>query len=322
METEKSITIENLVRPYSEEGFKEQLLYCGVPETSIEEIRSSYTGDDPTDNLLSRLYADIERSETRIIDGERHLQFTGAFVTDGYSVLLERHPDFGKKGYGMGGLFAYDGITPAENMLKEIEEETPLIPNETKLRLVSETTESSISPRLPNVMTHRNGYFFIYKADILKNMPKLYEGSDGDPHELYVTKIPKIKTDETIAKGWKKDVIKHILDNPNFLEFLPEICDSDKLSSDRKYVNLAKEAINQINYFGRTNDPTKHIPIWENGIEASLEITSLRRSQRRKCRGTRQRVYQIINHGSITDDQAVCELEGIIDEFKISKEQD
>jgi len=224
METEKSITLENLVTPYSEEGFREQLLSCGIPEASIEEIRSTYTGDDPTDNLLSRLYGDIERSETRIIDGERHLQFTGAFVTDGKSVLLERHPDFGRKGYGLGGLFAYSGITPEDNMLKEIGEETPISPDISRLKLVSETSESSISPRLPDVMSHRNGYFFIYKVESLENMPEIHQGSDGDPHELYIARIEDIADDSNIAKGWKGDVTKFgLLDKSYVNELLADI---------------------------------------------------------------------------------------------------
>ena len=299
METEKSITLENLVAPYSEEGFSEQLLSCGIPEASIEEIRSTYTGDDPTDNLLSRLYADIERSETRIIDGERHLQFTGAFVTDGKSVLLERHPDFGKKGYGMGGLFAYSGITPEENMLKEIDEETPIAPVNSRLRLLSETAESSISPRLPDVMSHRTGHFFIYFAGVngLDDMPEIYQGSDGDPHELYVVKIEDIADDPNIAKGWKGDAIKHILDNPKF---------------------LSEQAIRQIAYFSQNNHPCRGL----GEPEASIERRAEWADQSYTIGKARAQVHQIINSDSISDDDAVTELKSIIDKFMIPRDYD
>jgi|LWDU01.1.fsa_nt_gi hypothetical protein len=205
----KSITIENLIRPYSEKGFKEQMLSCGISKDSIEEILSMHTEGKPEETFLYKLWADIDRLETQIKDGERHLQFTGVYLTDGERVLLERHPEMGKKGkgFGMGGLLAY-GMDPTENILKEIREETPLTPDQSRLRLINETTDSSASPRLPEVMTHRTGFFFIYRADNLEDMPKMYQGSDGDPHELYVARIEDIAEDLNIAKGWKGDATK------------------------------------------------------------------------------------------------------------------
>ena len=161
MVNDRSITVENLVRPYSEEGFTEQLLYCGIPQDSIDEILTIHPEGKPEENFLLKLYNDIDRLETQIRNGERHLQFTGVYLTDGERVLLERHPEMGKKGkgFGMGGLLAY-GMDPTGNILKEIGEETPLTPDQSRLKLLDETTDSSISPRLPDVMTHRTGSSF------------------------------------------------------------------------------------------------------------------------------------------------------------------
>jgi hypothetical protein len=55
-------------------------------------------------------------------------------------------------------------------------------------------------------------------------MPEIHQGSDGDPHELYIARIEDIADDSNIAKGWKGDVTKFgLLDKSYVNELLADI---------------------------------------------------------------------------------------------------
>jgi 8-oxo-dGTP pyrophosphatase MutT (NUDIX family) len=204
METEKKLTYENLIVPYERDTFSRQLIDVGIPKDSIESILET-EANKPKSKLHLWLHDDIRKDETELRNGERFLQFSGIYITDGKNVLLESDPLIDWKGYGMGGLLSVAN-DPAENALNEISEETPLEISRDRLYLLGETQNSSTSAKLPDVMTHRDGYMFLYHVDSLEGIPKSYLGSDGQKHDLMVIPIEDVLDHEDVDGNFKRSV--------------------------------------------------------------------------------------------------------------------
>jgi hypothetical protein len=204
METEKRLTYENLIVPYERDTFSEQLREVGIPEDSIERMLE-IEEEDPAKEYHMWLYDDIRKDETELKDGERFLQFSGIYITDGERVLLEKDPLIPWKGYGMGGLLSVAN-DPAENALNEISEETPLEVSEDRLYLLGETHNKSESPKVPGVMSHRDGYMFLYVVDSLDGIPETHYGSDGQKHDLMVMPIEDVLDHEAVDGNFKRSV--------------------------------------------------------------------------------------------------------------------
>ena len=204
MKIEKKLTYENLIVPYERDTFSRQLLDTGISEDSIESILE-IEANDPEAQLHMWLHDDIQKDETELRNGERFLQFSGIYITDGKNVLLESDPLIGWKGFGMGGLLSVAN-DPAENALNEISEETPLEISRDRLYLLGETQNSSISPKLPGVMSHREGYMFLYHVDSLEGIPETHYGSDGQKHDLMVIPIEDVLDHEDVDGNFKRSV--------------------------------------------------------------------------------------------------------------------
>ena len=204
METEKKLTHENLIVPYERDTFSRQLIDVGIPKDSIESILET-EANKPKSKLHLWLHDDIRNDETELRNGERFLQFSGIYITDGKNVLLESDPLIDWKGYGMGGLLSVAN-DPAENALNEISEETPLEISRDRLYLLGETQNSSTSAKLPDVMTHREGYMFLYVVDSLEGIPETHYGSDGQKHDLMVIPIEDVLDHEGVDGNFKKSV--------------------------------------------------------------------------------------------------------------------
>jgi len=209
METEKKLTYENLIVPYERDTFSIQLIDVGIPKDSIESILE-IEAEDPDAKYHMWLHDDIQKAETELIDGERFAQVSGIYITDGKQVLLEKDPLFPKKGYSMGGLLSLKN-DPAENALNEISEETPLDISMDRLYLLGEHQTHSESDKLPEVMTHREIYQFLYFVDSLEGIPESYLGSDGQKHDLIVIPIEDVLEHEKVDWHFKEGVRKYDL---------------------------------------------------------------------------------------------------------------
>jgi len=202
--TEKQLTYENLIVPYERDTFSGQLIDVGIPKDSIESILE-IEANEPESQLHMWLHDDIRKDETEFRNGERFIQFSGIYITDGKNVLLESDPLIEWKGYGMGGLLSPSSDS-AENALNEISEETPLEISKDRLYLLGETQNSSISPKLPGVMSHRDGYMFLYVVDSLEGIPETHYGSDGQKHDLMVIPIEDVLNHDKVDGNFKKSV--------------------------------------------------------------------------------------------------------------------
>jgi 8-oxo-dGTP pyrophosphatase MutT (NUDIX family) len=205
----RELTYENLIVPYERDTFSRQLIDVGISEDSIESILET-EANDPDAQLHMWLHDDIRKDETEFRNGERFIQFSGIYITDRKNVLLESDPLIEWKGYGMGGLLSVAN-DPAENALNEISEETPLEISRDRLYLLGETQNSSISPKLPGVMSHRDGYMFLYVVDSLEGLPETHYGSDGQKHDLMVIPIEDVLDHEEVDRNFKRSVTDYDL---------------------------------------------------------------------------------------------------------------
>ena len=139
---------------------------------------------------------------------------------------LESDPLIEWKGYGMGGLLSPSSDS-AENALNEISEETPLEISKDRLYLLGETQNSSISPKLPGVMSHREGYMFLYHVDSLEGIPKSYLGSAGQKHDLMVIPIEDVLEHEKVDWHFKEGVRKYdLVSSEKISEKISELSDT------------------------------------------------------------------------------------------------
>ena len=200
----KELTYKNIIVPYDAETFSKQLRDVGISEDTINQMLS-IQADDPKKEYHMWLHDDIQTGETVLKDGERFLQFSGIYITDGKMVLLEKDPLIPWKGYGMGGLLSFTN-DPAENALNEISEETPLEVSKDRLYALGKIHYESESPKVPGVMSHRDGYMFLYVTDSLKEPPKQYMGLDNQMHDLIILPIGEIMGHEEVDKNFKTSV--------------------------------------------------------------------------------------------------------------------
>ena len=91
METEKKLTYENLIVPYERDTFSEQLREVGISNDTIESMLEIEANDSAKEYHMW-LHDDIRKDETELRTGERFLQFSGIYITDGKSALLESDP--------------------------------------------------------------------------------------------------------------------------------------------------------------------------------------------------------------------------------------
>jgi len=211
METEKKLTHENLIVPYERDTFSEQLREVGISNDTIESMLEIEANDSAKEYHMW-LHDDIRKDETELRTGERFLQFSGIYITDGKSVLLESDPLIPWKGYGMGGLLSVAN-EPIENALNEISEETPLEISSDRLHLLGETQNSSESPKVPGVMSHRDGYMFLYFVDSLEGITETHDGSDGQKHDLIVIPIEDVLDHDKVDRNFKVSVRDYELIN-------------------------------------------------------------------------------------------------------------
>jgi hypothetical protein len=204
---EYMITLDYLCmkNPYDAGYFAQQLIDAGVPRSSIPSLQRTHPDGQPEENLLYWLFKDIASNQTKLVRGERYTRFSSIYCTDRKHVLVERNPFLGTLGskFTLGGLISFHE-EPISNAIQELGEETPLLVAPKRFTLIGEHSYSGISPKLPEVTSHGDGYLFKYDSTPFGAIPSIHNGSDGAQHELLLIPVSDIRSDERVSSSYRE----------------------------------------------------------------------------------------------------------------------